>query len=135
MNEVTTSSKVILVADDDIDDQKLISDSFMDIHSGCKTEVVFNGQQAIARLSNPNLPRPCLLILDLNMPIMGGMETLEHIRKNPAFDQLPVVVLTTDSSRESRNKTMTRGANDYVVKPNDYRSMMEISEKMLQWCK
>ena len=69
------------------------------------------------------------------MPIMGGMETLEHIRRNPAFDQLPIVVLTTDSSRESRNKTMTRGANDYIVKPNDYTSMMEVSEKMLQWCR
>jgi CheY-like chemotaxis protein len=131
----TTNGKVILVADDDVDDQKLISDSFVDIHSGCVTEVVFNGQQAIERLANPDLPKPCLLILDLNMPVMGGMETLQHIRANRDLDSLPVVVLTTDNSKESKKKTLTLGANDYIVKPNDYHTLTVVAEKMMQWCR
>ena len=102
MSQQKQATRVILVADDDRDDQALISSSFDDIGSGCKVEVVSNGQLAINRLSNADLPLPCLIVLDLNMPVMGGMETLTHIRNNPEWQEVPVVVFTTSTSKESK---------------------------------
>lgn len=124
-----------MIADDDIDDQEMISDSFYDIDPQCKVEVVSNGQQAISRLENTGLPLPCLVVLDLNMPILDGMETLTRIRLNPSFRNIPVVVFTTSNSKESRNQSLTLGAMDYIVKPNDYFGLMDVTTKMMQYCR
>lgn len=132
---VISNGPVILVADDDIDDQEMISDSFRDIDSRCTVEVVSNGQLAIDRMHNDHLPRPCLVVLDLNMPVLDGMETLTRIRQNTGFHDIPVVVFTTSNSKESRSQSLTLGAMDYIVKPNDYRGLMEVTTKMMQYCR
>ncbi len=133
MND-SKQGRIILIADDDIDDQEMISDSFRDIDPNCKVEVVSNGQQAISRLENNSLPGPCLVVLDLNMPILDGMETLSRIRKNPSFQNIPIVVFTTSNSKESRKQSLTLGAMDYIVKPNDYLGLMDVTTKMMQYC-
>lgn len=130
----STHGRVILIADDDIDDQEMISDSFHDIDPECRVEVVSNGQQAITRLENTTLPMPRLVVLDLNMPILDGMETLTRIRRNPSFQDIPIVVFTTSNSKESRSQSLTLGAMDYIVKPNDYVGLMEVTTKMMQYC-
>lgn len=135
MSQQKPGTRVILVADDDKDDQALISNSFDDIGSGCQVEVVSNGQLALKRLQNNELPLPCLIVLDLNMPVMGGMETLTHIRANPDWADVPVVVFTTSTSKESRTQSMSLGAKDHIVKPYDYNAFMEISQKMLAYCR
>jgi len=135
MSEKKPANRVILVADDDKDDQALISNSFDDIGSGCQVEVVSNGQLALKRLQDKDLPRPCLIVLDLNMPVMGGMETLTHIRNNPEWEDVPVVVFTTSTSRESKTQSLKLGAKDHIVKPYDYNAFMEISQKMLAYCR
>jgi CheY-like chemotaxis protein len=132
--ENSLHGRIILIADDDIDDQEMIADSFHDIDPNCKVEVVSNGQQAISRLENTGLPMPRLVVLDLNMPILDGMETLSRIRKNPSFQNIPIVVFTTSNSKESRNKSLHLGAMDYIVKPNDYVGLMEVTTKMMQYC-
>lgn len=131
----TIVEKIILVADDDTDDQEMISDSFRDIDSGCRVEVVSNGQMAIERIQDKTLPKPCLVVLDLNMPVLDGMETLSRIRSTGDFDDVPIVVFTTSSSRESRKQSLTLGALDYIVKPNDYNGLMEVTAKMMQYCR
>jgi CheY-like chemotaxis protein len=135
MSQQKPATRVILVADDDKDDQALISNSFDDIGSGCLVEVVSNGQLALKRLQDRGQPRPCLIVLDLNMPIMGGMETLMHIRSNPEWSDVPVVVFTTSTSKESKTQSLKLGAKDHIVKPYDYNAFMEISQKMLAYCR
>ncbi|NCI46572.1 response regulator [Sediminibacterium soli] len=130
-----TTGKVILVADDDIDDQEMISDSFRGIDSACTVEVVSNGQQVIDRIRDNSLPRPCLVVLDLNMPVLDGMETLTRIRSTGGLDDVPIVVFTTSNSKESRKQSLTLGALDYIVKPNDYHGLMEVTAKMMQYCR
>lgn len=127
--------RVILVADDDLDDQEMISDSFRDIDANCKVELVSDGQQAIDRIQNAALPRPCLVVLDLNMPVLDGMETLSRIRSTNNFDDVPIVVFTTSNSKESRKQSLNLGALDYIVKPNDYHGLMEVTTKMMAYCR
>ncbi len=135
MSDNSTNNRVILVADDDIDDQAMISDSFRDMGSDCRIEIVSDGKQAIERLENATMSLPCLVVLDLNMPVLGGMETLERIRKNSAFNDIPIVVFTTSSSTESRRQSLNLGAMDYIVKPNDYHGLMDITARMMQYCR
>ena len=129
-----SNNRLILVADDDIDDQGMIREGLHDLDRNCKIEVVSNGQQAINRLENTSLPLPSLVILDLNMPVLGGLDTLLRIRHNQALQGIPVVVFTTSDSDESRSKSLKLGALDYIVKPNDYQGIVEAIEKMMQHC-
>lgn len=131
---MNSQKRVILVADDDIDDQEMISGSLYDMDHNCKVEVVSDGQQAINRLENASLPQPCLVVLDLNMPILDGLETLARIRQKPSLQGIPIVVFTTSDSSESKKKSMTLGALDYIVKPNDYAGLMSVTAKMMEYC-
>ena len=135
MSTEKTTKRTILVADDDIDDQTMISGSMYELDQNCLVEMVTDGQQAINRLENTSLPQPCLVVLDLNMPILNGMETLTRIRQNPSLQGIPIVVFTTSDSKEYRKQSLTLGAMDYIVKPNDYGGLMEVTAKMMLYCK
>jgi CheY-like chemotaxis protein len=132
---VKSIKRFILVADDDIDDQEMISESLHDLDENCTIEVVSNGQLAINRLENTSLPHPCLVILDLNMPVLDGLQTLALIREMPALQGIPVVVFTTSDSSDSRKKSLKLGALDYLVKPDDYKGILAVTAKMMEYCR
>lgn len=73
-----------------------------------------NGEEALEKLASP-LPYD-LLILDLNMPRLGGEETLKRIRLDPNFDTMPVIILTGDSDAEKHRRLLEIGADDFVEK-------------------
>ncbi len=83
---------------------------------------VANGQEAIDHLFSPN-PAQCLtpkvVILDLKMPKMGGLEVLKAIRSNPRTSALPVVILTSSKEHRDLVDCYQSGANSYVQKPVD----------------
>ncbi len=135
MSEPQLNKRIILVADDDIDDQSMISGSFQDMDHNCLVEIVSDGMQAIKRLENTSLQQPCLVVLDLNMPVLNGMETLTRIRQQPSLQGIPIVVFTTSDSNESRKQSITLGAMDYLVKPNDYAGLMDVTAKMMMYCR
>lgn len=135
MSEPQSNKRIILVADDDIDDQSMISGSFQDMDHNCLVEIVSDGMQAIKRLENTSLQQPCLVVLDLNMPVLNGMETLTRIRQQPSLQGIPIVVFTTSDSNESRKQSITLGAMDYLVKPNDYAGLMDVTAKMMMYCR
>lgn len=70
-------------------------------------------------------PRPGILLLDLNMPRMDGLETLQQIRASKQFASLPVVMLTTSRAEEDRVKSYALGANAYIVKPIGFANFSE----------
>ena len=84
-----------------------------------------NGEEALDYLQSEVNEKPCLILLDLNMPRMNGIEFLEKARVDPAIRNIPVVVLTT--SREDREivKTFKESVAGYMVKPVDYDQFVE----------
>jgi two-component system response regulator len=70
-------------------------------------------------------PRPGILLLDLNMPRMDGLETLQHIRASEKFRSLPVIMLTTSKAEEDRVRCYEFGANAYIVKPIGFDNFAE----------
>ena len=68
--------------------------------------------------------RPDLLVLDIGLPEMDGWQVLDHLRSDPEFRLLPVLVLTAHAEEESRRRATEGGANSFVTKPfqpNDFR--------------
>ena len=70
-------------------------------------------------------PRPGIVLLDINMPKMDGLETLKAIRESERFRPLPVIMLTTSQAEEDRVKSYDLGANAYIVKPIGFDNFSE----------
>ncbi len=75
-----------------------------------------NGVELLDALAAVEL-LPALVLLDLNMPVMGGLEALALIRKEPKYDSLPVVILTTSNQTIDQQRALELGANGFVTKP------------------
>ena len=80
----------------------------------CKFEEAANGLEAIERLV---LGPPDLMILDLNMPEMHGIDVLKFVRARPRYQPMPVVVLTTKGDESIQREAMAAGASLYLTKP------------------
>lgn len=90
-------------------------------------EIVPDGDQAIRMLedSDPGPPLS-LVILDINLPRKSGREVLQHLRRNPRYENTPVIVVTSSGSARDRDEMRKLGANEYFRKPSDYWEFMKL---------
>src|ERR1700683_3964554 len=88
---------LIFILDDDPDDRQIILQAFLENHS--KTNCVFfeNAQQLLNRINADGEVLPTLILLDLNMPGITGLQALKEIRQTRKFSQIPIIVLTTSN--------------------------------------
>lgn len=123
----------ILLAEDDEDDQELIRMAFRRITSNHDIKIVNNGQELVeALLKQHNLP--CLIVLDLNMPLLNGIQTLQALTVDPRFARIPKVMLTTSDDEDNKKNSYSNGAVDYFIKPNTIKEFVLAAEKMLAYC-
>lgn len=104
--------KRILVVDDDMVTRKTAS--YILSKEGYIVDTVETGQRCLATLANEYYD---LLLLDIDMPVMDGFETLRYIRNNPSTKNLAVVFLTGDNTVDSVIKASSLNASGYIVKP------------------
>ena len=123
---------VILMADDDEDDQLMARDAFETNRLHNVLYFVKDGIELMDYLrrqgnfSDPSTsPRPGLILLDLNMPLMDGREALKEIKSDPELHSIPVVVLTTSSAEEDIIKTYEYGVNSFITKPVTFQGLVE----------
>ena len=102
-----------LVVDDSPTMRRMVMASLREVCEGGFSEAS-SGLEAIEQLAFGPV---ALLVLDLNMPDMHGLEVLRFVRKHPSFRQVPVIVLTTRGDEESRSAAMAAGASLYLTKP------------------
>ena len=103
----------IMMVDDVVRHQRLYESTITDAIPST-VEFATNGEEALQKL-NPDSP-PDLLILDLNMPKMGGEEVLGRLRKDQAFDRMPVIILTGETDAACHHRLLELGADDFVEK-------------------
>jgi CheY-like chemotaxis protein len=115
----------VLLVEDDPDHVFLVRRALADLPGAAVTvEVAGDGEQAMERLARSRFEAggpPQLVLLDLRMPRMAGLELLGRIRAERATRDLPVVVLTSSERREDREEAVARGAIWFVCKPTDGR--------------
>ncbi|MFD1141224.1 response regulator [Larkinella insperata] len=117
--------QTIFIVDDDEDDQFLIQHAFLRFLPGCRLELLGNGVELLGKLELvPYLP--ALILLDVNMPYLGGFETLEQLREHPLYKSLPVVMLTTSNQAEDRQRAFLLGAKDFITKPFELRGYQHV---------
>ena len=124
----------ILLVEDNDDDIELTRRAFARGRIVNPLEVVREGAAAVERLTSSDEPLPALVLLDLNLPFLGGLQVLERLRADDRTQLLPVVVLT--SSREERDlvESYRLGANSYVRKPVDFQEFQTALEQLgLYW--
>ena len=99
MTNSTTARNVVFYADDDLDDLELVKDAFAQYSKNVEVLTATDGSKALSYLSNLKKydTLPCLIILDVNMPVINGKETLLRLREIEHFQDVPVVLFTTSS--------------------------------------
>jgi CheY-like chemotaxis protein len=125
-------SRSILYVEDEEDDVFFLKIAFQKAGSPHTLTELPDGEQAIEYLAGKGPfadrachPLPILVLLDINIPKKSGLEVLEWIREQPCFETLPVLMLTSSSRPEDLEKARLLGANDYLLKPSDPRTLVD----------
>lgn len=117
----------IILAEDDKLDQKSIKRACRDLNILNPIKTVENGEEALAYLKSlPRSQSPCLILLDINMPKMNGIEFLKARESISEIKIIPVVVLTTSKEEADLVESYKLGVAGYMEKPIDYRKFVEV---------
>jgi CheY-like chemotaxis protein len=122
----------VLVVDDDEDDQFLIRQAFEDESIAYELHFAYDGTDVLENIQRP-MPLPDLILLDLNMPRIGGFEVLSHLKNSPLYRHVPVIILSTSNNPSDIEKAYQLGANSYVVKPNSHKKLTKMAKKIRKY--
>jgi CheY-like chemotaxis protein len=112
------SNKTIFLIEDDELDVISVERTLKKFYTSYHLEVAHNGKEALSMLTRPEDPvKPDVILLDLNMPKMNGVEFLKTIRQNPELKDLQVFVMTTSAETSDRTVTEQLGVAGYIIKP------------------
>jgi len=116
----------ILVAEDNAINQKLIKSILKKVNNTC--DIADNGKIALDMLEIKDYD---IFLLDMQMPVMDGMETLHNVRQSDKFKELPIIALTAYAMSEERDKYIAAGCNEFVAKPINKN---ELYNKIVRLC-
>ncbi len=119
------SKKPILMVEDDQVDAMTVKRALKDLNVTNRLETASNGEEALAHLRNGKNGKPCIILLDLNMPKMGGLEFLQVLKQDRLLKRIPVVVLTTSRYEQDKVDSYSMGIAGYMIKPVDYLQFVE----------
>lgn len=126
----------ILLVDDDIVDAMAVKRSFKELRIANPLIEARNGIEALQLLRGQNgherVQQPCLVLLDLNMPRMGGIEFLKELRHDPALARTLVFVMTTSAAEDDRMRAYNKNVAGYVLKHRPGQSFLD-SISMLEF--
>jgi CheY-like chemotaxis protein len=131
------SDRPILLVEDNPMDVDLTRRAFIRRKVNHPIEVAHDGEEALAFISSwgEQHPIPLLILLDLKLPKVDGLEVLHHLKSHPRFHVIPVVVLSTSTEERDIQIAYREGANSFIVKPVDFDQFMYIVEYIqTYWC-
>lgn len=120
-------AKTILVVDDSVTMVMSLKSTL--ILNGFETESAANGREALNRLAGGL--RPDLIVTDINMPVMGGMELIKNVRSMPGLKFVPILTLTTESEVSRKHEGKLAGATGWLVKPVSGNDLVAVIRKVL----
>jgi CheY-like chemotaxis protein len=129
----------ILLVEDNLDEALLAQRAFANAGLGGNLVRVTNGAEALLYLrrqgpwSGNTDPRPSVVVVDLHMPTMGGLEFLEALRADAGLAQLPVVMLTSDDADDVRREAYRRHVNSFVRKPALHEQFVLVARQLGQY--
>ena len=125
--------QILLIEDDKID-VKTIKRALKELKITNPVEVCENGLEGLNYLNNPKNNKTGIILLDLNMPKMNGLEFLQERQLNNKLKLIPVVVLTTSKAEQDKIESYKLGVAGYMIKPVDYLKFVEVIKTInLYW--
>jgi CheY-like chemotaxis protein len=128
----SNTQRLIFIVDDDPDDRQIILDAFLENSPQIDYVFIENAETLLENLYRDDSEYPALILLDLNMPGMLGLQALKEIRSNKKFSQIPIVVLTTSTLLQDRKTSYELGASCYIKKPDSYGELVEITNSIVK---
>ena len=124
-------NKTVHLADDDEDDRMLFKEALQETDPDIKVVEAQNGKELIENIKNDHDLDDAIIVVDMNMPKMNGIETIKAIRDDLNLSEVPAVMLSTSSSPELKKKAIEAGATEYFTKPNSFNALILIAKKIL----
>ena len=121
---MSNSMPILLIEDDNVD-VMTVERAFKDLKITNQLVNMANGEEALEFLKTESNKKPCVILLDLNMPKMNGIEFLRIIKADNALKKIPVVVMTTSRAEQDIVESFRLGAAGYMVKSIDYKQFAE----------
>ena len=134
----TSKFVIMLLVEDDLGDQKLTKNALTDQEVKVDLHTVGSGEDGLRYLQrscnqDTDSPLPNLILLDLNMPGMGGKEFLKEIKADEQLSTIPVVILTTSNSDTDVQECYKLNAAGYIQKPGSVQKLKEIMAKSIKY--
>jgi CheY-like chemotaxis protein len=131
--------KKILIVDDSVKDVELVIAALAEKNLANEVAVAEDGEEALdylyyrGKFANREKGHPAVILLDIKMPKMNGIEVLKHIRSSPEFKMIPVIMVTSSAEERDLVESYELGANSYVVKPVDIAQFMDAIKTLGQF--
>lgn len=122
--------KKILVIDDDDDDREIFLEVISELDPGVVSMTAVNGADGIEKLISSE-PLPCMIFLDLNMPIMNGTEFLRRIKPMEHVNHIPIVVFSTSNDEFATREAKALGITDFVSKPDKFKDWKTVLRRFV----
>ena len=119
------SAKPLLLVENDLDDALIVQRALGELDTEKEVLHVPDAEEALTYLRSPATVKPALILLDLNLPGMGGVKLLETIKADPRLTEIAVVILSTSDERRDILDSFDLSVAGYIVKPADYASLVE----------
>ena len=132
MNQRNSSHRPILLVEDNPMDIDLTLRAFDKQHFVNPIEVARDGEEAVnwTARCDAGEQAPLIVLLDLKLPKIDGLEVLRRFREHPIFKVIPVIVLTSSSEDKDIQTAYERGANSYIVKPVDFEKFVKVAAEI-----
>lgn len=129
------SDRVILYVDDDPDDTELFCEVVKERHPEFTVKAANNGFEAIKQLhkGKSNHQLPCLIVMDINMPIFNGKDAMLQIKRDNQFKTIPIVMFTT-SPKQPDDEIFVQHGVDIIQKPASYDLLKSVVDNLLSRC-
>ena len=120
-----------LLIDDDREDQELFIDAAKEVDPNIECISVFNGEEALRVLKSNITGLPDYIFLDLNMPVLNGIQCLAEIKKTKSLHDIPIFIYTTSNWTKNEIETRELGANHFFTKPTRFSEICQYISTML----
>jgi len=127
---MTDKTKMILLVEDDPDHELLTIRALKRSNIGNDVCVARDGEEAINMLLGENPIQPQVILLDLKLPKVDGLEVLRRLRENPGTRMLPIVVLTSSDEERDLVRSYQLGVNSYIRKPVNFNDFAEATRQL-----
>ena len=140
MQFVSGEKFAILIIEDDPNDVLLMRRAFLKAGIDNPVRIVPDGEKAIEYLTGVGefadreaFPYPGLILTDLKMPRMGGVEVLRWLKNNPTYKVIPTIVLTSSMEKDDIQEAYFYGANSYLVKPGNFEDLQKMMRTIFDY--